>query len=38
MYNIDFNKYTIDELKDFEKELFNAIKAKENEKRELLNS
>jgi len=37
MYNIDFNKYTIDELKDFEKELFNAINAKEKkEKSELL--
>lgn len=37
MYNIDFNKYTIDELKDFEKELFNAIKTKEKEeKSELL--
>ena len=37
MYNIDFNKYTIDELKDFEKELFNAIKTKESkEKSELL--
>lgn len=37
MYNIDFNKYTIDELKDFEKELFDAIKAKEKgEKSELL--
>lgn len=32
MYNIDFNKYTIDELKNFEKELINTIKAKENEK------
>lgn len=31
MYNIDFNKYTIDELKDFEKELFDAIKTKEKE-------
>lgn len=37
MYNINFNKYTIDELKDFEKELFNAIKTKEKgEKSELL--
>lgn len=37
MYNIDFNKYTIDELKNFEKELFNAIKAKEKrEKSKLL--
>lgn len=37
MYNIDFNKYTIDELKNFEKELFNAIKVKEKkEKSELL--
>lgn len=37
MYNIDFNKYTIDELKDFEKELFNAIKTKEKgEKSKLL--
>lgn len=33
MYNIDFNKYTIDELKDFEKELFNAIKTKEKEEK-----
>lgn len=37
MYNIDFNKYTFDELKDFEKELFNAIEAKEKgEKSKLL--
>ena len=33
MYNIDFNKYTIDELKGFEKELLNAIKIKENEEK-----
>lgn len=37
MCYIDFNKYTIDELKDFEKELFNAIKIKEKgEKSKLL--
>lgn len=37
MYNIDFDKYTIDELKGFEKELIYAIKAKESkEKSELL--
>ena len=37
MYNIDFNKYTVDELKAFEKELFNAIKTKEKrEKSELI--
>ena len=33
MYNIDFNKYTVDELKAFEKELFNAIKAKEKKEK-----
>lgn len=33
MYNIDFNKYTIDELKDFEKKLFNTIKARENKEK-----
>lgn len=37
MYNIDFNKYTVDELKAFEKELLYAIKAKEKrEKSKLL--
>ena len=37
MYNIDFNKYTIDELKDFEKKVYKIIRTKENEeKAELL--
>ena len=33
MYNIDFNKCTIDELKVFEKEIHNTIKTRENEER-----
>lgn len=36
MYNIDFNKYTLDELRDFEKELFNVIKTKDKEEKSKL--